>query len=39
MENLATTAKAAKMAEAAEIAVKGAAIVEAEAVKIAAGRW
>ena len=34
---MAATGEAAKIAEAAEIAAAGAAIVEAEAVKIAAG--
>ena len=37
MENMAATAEVAKMVEEAEMAVEGAAIVEAEAVKIAAG--
>ena len=37
MENIAATAETAKMEEAAEMAPDGAAIVEAEAVKFAAG--
>ena len=37
MENIAATAEAAKITEAAEMAAEGAAIVEAEGVKIEAG--
>ena len=37
MENMAATIEAAEIAEEAEIAAEGAAIVKEEAVKIAAG--